>query len=460
MQDQEDQCTPIDDLRQMHQPKDDQFIEVCCRGSEIVGFAAYTCWGDHAHIDIIAVAGEARRSGVATRLVHAALSRARGKLKWECRLEVREDNAPGRRLYERLGFTVRKREEGYYEDGSAALKLSCRLLPADLPRARTALWWYRQSVLPSLQAAGMDKDSAAIEAAKRWRKLQKRGLEGPEKWYAVEDEDMARFAAEAIVAAETLRVAQAAVGGRGNTPLASNGMERSRKSGPNPHRVEELARVCSGFPAPVVKQWQAVFGWDTARVKLPTAAAEKYKSMAQMFTEALSVVSASGGTLGSPGGIVLLHEPGFHHWSEMLRGGGADQFVCFAGEDEVQEAELRRRGDGLKVAARASDDSMACVREGCGGLTLVLLWEGGAASWDAAFGSIVCGVLASPRARRVGDADAGGVKLWLACESSAEPASTLEQVSGLLLRDRGLASRGWSWRVKVTETLTSESVST
>ena len=209
--DQEDQCTPIDELRQMHQPKDHQFIEVCCRCSEIVGFAAYTCWGDHAHIDIVAVAGEARRSGVATRLVHAALSRARQELKWECRLEVKEDNTAGRHLYERLGFTVRKREEGYYEDGSTALKLSCRLLPADLSRARTALWWYTQSAFSELEAAGADREAALVEAAKRWRKLQKRDLEAAGKWYGKEDEDKDRFTAEATVAAETLRIAQAAL---------------------------------------------------------------------------------------------------------------------------------------------------------------------------------------------------------------------------------------------------------
>lgn len=123
----------------------------------------------------------------------------------------------------------------------------------------------------------------------------------------------------------------------------------------------------------------------------------------------------------------------------------------------MQEAELRRRGTDLRVAVKVCDESMVGVRDGAGMLTLVLLWEGGAASWDAAFGSVVCDVLASPRAQREGDADTGGVPLWLACESSAEPEATLEQVSSLLLRGRGLAERGWSWRVTMLETVFSES---
>ena len=79
------------------------------------------------------------------------------------------------------------------------------------------------------------------------------------KWYGKEDEDKARFVAEAAAAAETLRVAQAAVE-----------VERTR------HQREMLARACRGFVPPPVKQWQTAFGWDTARAKRPTAAAEKY----------------------------------------------------------------------------------------------------------------------------------------------------------------------------------------
>lgn len=39
------------------------------------------------------------------------------------RLEVREDNVAARGLYAALGFTLRRRRPGYYDDGAAAVQL-------------------------------------------------------------------------------------------------------------------------------------------------------------------------------------------------------------------------------------------------------------------------------------------------------------------------------------------------
>ena len=160
----------------MHSPERGRHLEVCTRHEataagnskeeeEIVGFVAYECRGDTAHILIVAVAESARRCGVATRLVHAVLSRARKMLLWSCKLEVREDNLAARALYARLGFAqIGSVQEGYYEDGGNALKFSCPLLPAErLQRPRTSLWWYRTAILPELLQAGLSKAEAALE---------------------------------------------------------------------------------------------------------------------------------------------------------------------------------------------------------------------------------------------------------------------------------------------------------
>ena len=90
-------------------------------------------------------------------------------------------------------------------------------------------------------------------------------------------------------------------------------------------------------------------------------------------------------------------------------------------------------------------------------LVLVLLWEGGAVSWDETFGPWLEAVLKGARARIQGAAASAkeegtgaaattaSVMLWLACESSAEPEETLSLLSKLVLEDRGLGRLGWSW---------------
>jgi ribosomal-protein-alanine N-acetyltransferase len=71
----------------------------------------------------LAVAGAARRGGVATALVQALLREAGRRGRSQLWLEVSEGNAAAKGLYRSLGFVPVTRRSRYYADGSAALVL-------------------------------------------------------------------------------------------------------------------------------------------------------------------------------------------------------------------------------------------------------------------------------------------------------------------------------------------------
>lgn len=83
-------------------------------GDRLLGYAI--CWTvlDQAEIGNIAVAPDARRSGIGRLLLDAALARVRERGARECFLEVRESNAAARALYESFGFVVIDRRKRYY----------------------------------------------------------------------------------------------------------------------------------------------------------------------------------------------------------------------------------------------------------------------------------------------------------------------------------------------------------
>ena len=115
--------------------------------------------------------------------------------------------------------------------------------------------------------------------------------------------------------------------------------------------------------------------------------------------------------------------------------------------DSVQEEELHRRERPVALLPAAGDPLLG-EPLGPGGILLVLLWEGGAASWDEAFGELVRRTLALEAVHA-----AAAATLWLACESSAEPEATLGQLEGLVMGGRGLAARGWRWGVESSQPL-------
>lgn len=609
---QEGQTTPIDELRLMHNPERGQYIdvvEICTRAAatgtaddevtssgvatrDIVGFVAYECRGDDAHILIVAVTSTARRCGVGTLLVDAVLSRARALLLWRCRLEVREENLAARALYTQLGFVqVGSCQTKYYSDGGNALKLSCPLLPDTLQRPRTSLWWYRLEMLPQVMresGADLSDAEASLEVSARWRHLKCSGSNATAPWDGKAAADRARFETEAKAAAEKLRVAQA-------IDTQQQRLKRCKLKGIGSNEAQDkVSHLCDHLPAPPVKQWQASWvggtsgdgsarataciqecrvAWDSARPKIPTSSARKYQTIAQtlILPSAKTILTAletsaevgdeeRGGSNSLLKITLLLHEPGFHHclpalqgWIRRPRGnqaapaGQVDGFclfednrvsinlLCCAPGDAVQEAELQRRelpvvmsgsdqrlttlqqrqacvsllpsvaapepGDrNVAVSSNvcAADCSIGNVRaaardtiDGAGALVLVLLWEGGAVSWDETFGEWIQQVLTGARAQTAGaTTDTGtatststapreecqkqqqqqqhddekkdlqssaGVMLWLSCESSAEPEETLTLLHRLLLVDRGLDTLGWRWQQHSLSSITSES---
>jgi ribosomal-protein-alanine N-acetyltransferase len=121
---------------------------VARRGDELVGYAGL--WfvadpdGDQAHVTNIVVAPEARREGVASRLLVylAEWAIARGCVAWT--LEVRASNTGAQELYRSFGFApagVRKR---YYENTEDAIVMWCHDLQspeyADRLRSVAARW--------------------------------------------------------------------------------------------------------------------------------------------------------------------------------------------------------------------------------------------------------------------------------------------------------------------------------
>jgi len=83
--------------------------------------------GGEIHVNKIAVAPEARRRRLATRLMDDVFVYGREIEAEEIYLEVRVSNVPARSFYEGLGFAEAGRRPRYYLDGEDALVMVCRL---------------------------------------------------------------------------------------------------------------------------------------------------------------------------------------------------------------------------------------------------------------------------------------------------------------------------------------------
>jgi ribosomal-protein-alanine N-acetyltransferase len=102
------------------------------------GFVLIRLAADEAEILTLAVRPAARRTGLASRLVEAVSRRAAGMGATRLFLEVAEDNAAARALYDRLGFEPAGRRPRYYARpaGPAVDALLLVLnFPASLPTA-------------------------------------------------------------------------------------------------------------------------------------------------------------------------------------------------------------------------------------------------------------------------------------------------------------------------------------
>lgn len=87
-------------------------------GSRLVGYGGMAAVGGTGDIQTIGVLPSHRGSGLGARLLDELLAAAAGFACHEVLLEVRVDNAPAQRLYERFGFTRIGLRRGYYQPGN------------------------------------------------------------------------------------------------------------------------------------------------------------------------------------------------------------------------------------------------------------------------------------------------------------------------------------------------------
>jgi [ribosomal protein S18]-alanine N-acetyltransferase len=77
--------------------------------------------------EIITIGSILRRQGIASALLHRAITAARAAEVQKIHLEVAEDNEPARALYGRFGFAPAGRRKSYYANGADALTLTLDL---------------------------------------------------------------------------------------------------------------------------------------------------------------------------------------------------------------------------------------------------------------------------------------------------------------------------------------------
>lgn len=96
----------------------------------IHGYAGFWYDGDDAELMTIGVEHDCQRQGVATRLLAALIDQARAQGARRMLLEVRVDNAPALRLYERHGFRRMGLRKRYYQpEGVDAYTMALDLAP-------------------------------------------------------------------------------------------------------------------------------------------------------------------------------------------------------------------------------------------------------------------------------------------------------------------------------------------
>ena len=111
------------------------YYHVLERDGVIGGYAGMWVLFDEAHITNVAVMEPWRGQGCAERLMRAMMASARALGARAMTLEVRENNAPAQRLYQRLDFFQNGYRPGYYADsGEGALILWNRDIRKTLER--------------------------------------------------------------------------------------------------------------------------------------------------------------------------------------------------------------------------------------------------------------------------------------------------------------------------------------
>ena len=83
----------------------------------LVGYAGLCDYPDEAFVQTMAVAPSHQHQGVGAQLLEELLAEAVRRRQPRVLLEVREDNVPAQRLYQRYGFTRTGVRRGYYPGG-------------------------------------------------------------------------------------------------------------------------------------------------------------------------------------------------------------------------------------------------------------------------------------------------------------------------------------------------------
>jgi ribosomal-protein-alanine acetyltransferase len=111
----------------LHNPS--AWLAVAERDGVVLGDALllFRAGSDVARLYSIAVAPQARGTGVGARLLRAAEAAARARGCRRLRLEVRADNVAAIALYEARGYRRFGRRPGYYDDGADAWRYQCEL---------------------------------------------------------------------------------------------------------------------------------------------------------------------------------------------------------------------------------------------------------------------------------------------------------------------------------------------
>jgi ribosomal-protein-alanine acetyltransferase len=102
-------------------------VIVARRERHVAAFTIMHFGDDVAHLNLLAVAPEHRRQGLASQLMDWLTTTAIEAGVFRINLEVRTQNEAARSFYERLGFAQLGVVQGYYQGREAALRMSRRL---------------------------------------------------------------------------------------------------------------------------------------------------------------------------------------------------------------------------------------------------------------------------------------------------------------------------------------------
>ncbi len=103
------------------------------RDGALVGYAGLSAVAGTGDVTTIGVTGALRGTGLGARLLTELLRQATAFECHEVLLEVRVDNAPAQRLYERFGFEPVGVRRGYYQPGNVDALVMRLTDPTDVP---------------------------------------------------------------------------------------------------------------------------------------------------------------------------------------------------------------------------------------------------------------------------------------------------------------------------------------